>query len=141
MALPDFKVKMKENIKPKKYKHFNKGSKIGNTLLTRIRLERSELNLHTFSIGQSESAECCCHFKNESSLHYLIDCFLYTSERQILFDWVEHYIPKFKSLGKSHKYDILVKGINIDDPDFHYTNTSLSIAVQNFIFKTKRFQI
>ena len=30
-------------------------------------------------------------------------------------------------------------GINADDPDFNPTNTSISIAVQNFILKTKRF--
>ena len=141
LAQPNFKDKMKEKLKPKRFKHFSKGSKMGNTLLTRIRLDRSDLNLHRFSIGHSESAECSCHYKNESSLHYFIDCFLYSSERQALFDRVEHYIPKFKSFGKLHKYEILVKGINTNDPDFHYTNTSLSIAVQNFIFKTKRFQI
>ena len=102
--------------------------------------ERSELNLHKFSIGQSESAECSCHFKNESSQHFLIDCFLYSSERQILFDRVEHFIPKFKNFTKSQKHEILVKGFNINDPDFLYTNTSISIAVQKFIFKSKRFQ-
>ena len=141
LALPEFKIKMKEELKPKKYKHFSKGSKIGNTLLTRIRLERSELNLHKFSIGQSESAECSCHFKTESSQHFLIDCFLYSSERQILFDRVEHFIPKFKNFTKSQKHEILIKGININDPDFLYTNTSISIAVQKFIFQSKRFQL
>ena len=30
-------------------------------------------------------------------------------------------------------------GINADDPEFNSTNTSISIAVQNFILKTKRF--
>ena len=49
LALHDFKVKIKEELKPKKYKHYSKGSKIGNTLLTRIRLDRSELNSHKFS--------------------------------------------------------------------------------------------
>ena len=98
------------------------------------------MNSHKFLIGQSESAECSCHFKNESSQHFLIDCFLYSSERQILFDRVEHFIPKFKSFNKSQKYEILVKGINTYDPDFLYTNTSISIAVQKFIFKSKRFE-
>ena len=139
MGLVDFKCKLKEELKPAKFKHFSIGSKLGNKLLTRIRLERSDLNLHKFTIGQSESSECLCHFKQESSQHYLIDCFLYSSERQTLFDRVEHFIPNFKSFSKSRKYEILVMGINPGDHHFNSTNTTLAIAVQNFIFKTKRF--
>ena len=75
-------------------------------LLTRIRLERSDLNSHKFMIGQSESSECLCHSKYESSQHYLIDCFLYNCERQTLFNQVEHFIPNFKSFSKSLKYKI-----------------------------------
>ena len=67
MALPDFKSRLKEEIKPHKFRHFSKGSKIGNKLLTRLRLERSDLNLHKFTIGQSETPECFCHSKQESS--------------------------------------------------------------------------
>ena len=120
MGLVDFKCKLKQELKPAKFKHFSKGSKLGNKLLTRIRLERSDLNLHKFTIGQSESAECLCHSKQESSQHYLIDCFLYSSERQTLFDRVEHYIPNFKSFSKSRKYKVLyqdMKGKNEDDDD------------------------
>ena len=109
--------------------------------MTKIRLGRSELNMHKFLIGQSESAECSCHFKNESSQHYFIDCFLYSSERQTLFNQVEQFIPKLKSLNKYKQHEILINGININDPDFHYTNTSLSIAVQTLIFKSKKISI
>ena len=112
MALPDFKEQLKKELKPAKIKHFSKGSKIGNTLLTRIRIERSDLNLHKFTIGHSETAECLCHAKQESSSHFLIDCFLYSGERQTLFSLVEHYIPNFSNLSKSKKYEILVMGIH-----------------------------
>ena len=33
-----------------------------------------------------------------SSEHYLLDCFLYTVERQNLYNQVEHYIPNFSKL-------------------------------------------
>ena len=112
MALPDFKEQLKKELKPAKIKHLSKGSKIGNTLLTRIRLERSDLNLHKFTIGHSETPECLCHAKQESSLHFLIDCFLYSSERQTLFSLVEHYIPNFSKFSKSRKYEVLVMGIH-----------------------------
>ena len=139
MTLPDFKEQVKKELKPSKIKHFSKGSKIGNTLLTRIRLDRSYLNLHTFSIGLSESSECLCHAKNESSLHYLIECFLYTGERQTLFNLVEHYIPNFNQLNRTKKYEVLVNGIHTDNLEYNSTNTTISIAVQNFILRTKRF--
>ena len=139
MELSNFKVQIKKDLKPVKYKHFAKGSKIGNTLLTRIRLERSDLNLHKFTIGHSESPECTCHAKRESSLHFLIECFLYTGERQTLYNLVEHYIPQFLNKTKQKQYEILTMGINTDQPEFNSTNATISIAVQKFILSTKRF--
>ena len=82
-----------------------------------------------------------CHAKQESSKHFMMDCFLYSAERQTLFNLVEHYIPKFNRMTKTKKYEILVMGINTDDPDYNYLNTTITIAVQNYIFKTERFSI
>ena len=45
----------------------------------------------------------------------------------------------FKSLSKTKQYEILVFGLKIENPDYEYTNRSISYAVQNFILKTKRF--
>ena len=100
MALPDFKEKVKTSLKPDKIKHFSKGSKLGNILLTRIRLDRSYLNLHKFTIGHSDTPECMCHAKQELSLHFIIDCFLYSNECQTLFNLVEQFIPNLKLLTK-----------------------------------------
>ena len=80
----EFKISIKQEIKPPKYKHFSKGSKLGNTLLTKIRVGRSDLNQHKFTIGLSDSSECLCHYKVESPEHYFLDCFLYLRERQTL---------------------------------------------------------
>ena len=139
MQLPDFKEQLKKDLKPKKYKHFSKGSKIGNALLSRIRLNRSDLNLHKFTIGLAESAECNCHAEKESSFHFIIECFLYSRERQTLFSLVEHYIPFFSNCSKTKQYEILVMGINVDQPEFNSTNKTIAIAVQKFILATKRF--
>ena len=138
MELSAFKEQIKKDLKPIKYKHFTKGSKIGNTLLTRIRLNRSDLNLHKFTIGHSESAECNCHAKTESSLHFLTECFLYAGERQTLYNLVEHYIPQFLNKTKRKQYEILAMGINTDQPEFTSTNTTITIAVQKFILSTKK---
>ena len=113
--------------------------KIGNTLLTRIRLDRSDLNLHKFIIGQADSPQCDCSARKESSLHFLVDCFLYSNERQTLYSQVEYYIPNFQTLNKTRKYEILVFGLHPENNDYNYTNMKISLAVQNFILKTKRF--
>ena len=118
LGLSEFKEKLKENLKPNRFKHYSCGSKIGNTLLTRIRLDRSDLNLHRYTIGSSDSPECACHAKQESSYHYIIDCFLYDCERQILFDSVEYFIPNFEISSKMTQ--VVIKS-------FHSrTNTSLT---------------
>ena len=135
----DFKIYTKNEMKPPRYKHFSRGSKIGNSLLTRIRVGRSFLNQHKFTIGFSDTPECLCHHKIESPEHYFLDCFLYSPERQILFNLIEHNIPNFKNLNKKRKIDIILRGINLDNPDYLQLNTKITKAVQNFILNTKRF--
>ena len=93
----DFKAYINKERKPPRYKHYSKGSKIGNTLLTKIRVGRSDLNQHRFTIGQVDCPQCDCLFREESSSHYFLDCFLYQPERQVLFDLFEHFIPNFKN--------------------------------------------
>ena len=99
--IEEFKECTKKEFKPPRYKHFARGSKLGNILLTRIRVGRSSLNQHKFTIGLSDSPECLCHCKSESPEHYFLDCFLYSLERQIMFDLIEHYVPNFTRLNKT----------------------------------------
>ena len=135
----EFKLCIKSELKPPKYKHFARGSKIGNTLLAKIRVGRSSLNQHKFTIGLSDSPECLCHNNNESPEHFFLECFLYSLERQILFGLIEHYVPNFPRINKKLKLELILRGVNIDDTDFYHTNTILTKAVQNFIISTKRF--
>ena len=137
--LLDFKDQLKIDMKPRKIKHYSKGSKIGNALLTRFRTGRTTLNLHRFTIGQVDEPSCICHAKEESSKHYLLDCFLYAVERQTLFSLVEHYIPKFTQINKTAKYELLTTGLRNHDPDYDYLNMKITFAVQTFIMQTKRF--
>ena len=132
---------MEKEIKPPKFKHFLRGSKLGNALLTRIRVGRSFLKQHSYTIGLADSPECDCHYKNESPEHYFVDCFLYSPERQTLFSLFEHHIPNFNRLSKKKKLDLIIRGINIDDEDYLPLNTILTKAVQHFILSTKRFTL
>ena len=95
--LIDFKEFTNKEYKPPRYKHFARGNKITNTLLTKIRVGGSDLHQHKFIIGLADTPECLCHFREESPSHFFLDCFLYLPERQVLFDLIEHYIPNFKS--------------------------------------------
>ena len=135
----EFKEYINKELKPPKYKHFARGNKVSNSLLTKIRVGRSDLNQHKFTIGLIDSPQCDCYFREESSSHYFLDCFLYVPERQVLFDLFEHYIPKFKTFTKSKKLDIILRGICPERDDLISTNTTLTIAVQNFITHTNRF--
>ena len=137
--LAEFKLCIKERFKPPKYKHFQKGSKLGNTQLTRIRVGRSFLNQHKFTIGFSDTPECICHHKTESPEHYFLDCFLYIPERQIMLSLIEHYVPNFIRLNKSQKLNIILNGVNPENIEFTTTNTKITYSVQQYILSTKRF--
>ena len=137
--LLDFKTQMKADIKPERHKHFSVGPKESNQLMTRFRTGRTNLNLDKFTLGQLDEPNCMCHAKNESSEHFIMDCFIYSAERQILFNLVEYLVPNFPRLNKKQKFQILIRGINISNPDFFTTNIRISLAVQSFILKTKRF--
>ena len=56
-----------------------------------------------------------------------------------MFDLFEHYIPKFRKFSKQKQLETILTGINLDNEDFLRTNTTLTIAVQNFIMHTNRF--
>ena len=133
-----FKENLKLKMKPKKYRHFNWGSKQGNALLTQLRVGRSFLNAHGFAINLSDSDLCLCS-RPESVLHYFTQCFLYTEERRVLYDSMEQLIPKFKNLKETNKLDIFLYGININSEEIDCRNSKIIYSVHNFIFKTKRF--
>ena len=136
--LPTFKENLKVKLKPRRYKHFNWGCKRGNALLTQLRVGRSFLNGHSFSINLADSDLCLCA-RPESVRHYLTECFLYTEERRLLFNAMEQIIPKFKSFSMEKKTNILLYGINLDSEEIDSRNSKIVYLVQNFIFKTKRF--
>ena len=140
LNLFDFKKQVATKYKPKKYKHFGRGSKIGNILLTRIRVGRSILNGQQFTIGSTDSPQCDC-LSFESSLHYFTQCPKYVSHRLTMYGLFQHYIPHFNNMNNKQKHDIILYGYKMDNDEYLFTNTKLTIAVQNYIVNTKRFSI
>ena len=78
--LNDFKNELKDTLKPSKNKVYTFGSKLGNKLITRLRVNRSYLNSHSYTVGKSQSPSCLCHEKQETTRHFLLHCFLYSIE-------------------------------------------------------------
>ena len=109
--------------------------------MTQIRVGRSHLKAHSFSIGLSNTNTCACDSKTpESPLHFFINCPLYAEERQILFGHVEqNFIPNFKKLAKKRQLDILVEGFEPDNKELRTINSKIQKQTQFFILKTKRF--
>ena len=109
---------MSSDLKPPKYRHFASGCKLGNSLLTQLRVGRSTLNAHTFSIGLTDSPVCPCGFRENSTTHFLLDCTLFDVHRQSLFNKFEQYLPDFKNISRKNKIKILLVGKNINTYEY-----------------------
>ena len=48
-------------------------------------------------------------------------------------------MPSFPNLNKKQKLDIILRGIDIDNPELKHLNKTLTKAVQNSIMSTNRF--
>ena len=137
LNLPDFKVHMSSILKPPKYKHFSNGSKLGNSLLTQLRVGRSTLNAHTYSLGLTDSPACSCGFRENTTLHFLLDCQLFYIHRLTLFNKFEQYIPDFKNMSRKNKMELLLNGKNINNSEYSFTNRILTLAMQKFLLDSR----
>ena len=139
-----FKQKLKNNLKPRRYKHFSRGSKKGNSLHTQLRVGRSDLNLHKFTIGLVESPDCLCH-RTESVEHYLLHCFLFNEERRDLFDLVEHHIPNFSKFTIKKKWTfyfmaLILTVLRLIAEIYHYFLLYKIIFLKQNVFKPLKFK-
>ena len=71
-------------------KHFNTGTRRGNILQARLRLQCSDLNDDKFHIGLSEYPNCACGADREDVEHFLMVCPLYDNIRQTLIYELSH---------------------------------------------------
>ena len=77
-----FKSKMLKTIRPPKKKTFNINDKYGIILLTRLRVEFSDLREYPFRRNfNCASPLCKCTIENEDNKHFLIRCNLYRRPR------------------------------------------------------------
>ena len=136
--LNEFKSKLKTQFKPKRHKHFNCGSKYGNTLLCRLRVGRSFLKAHGFAINLSDTDKCLCG-NIESTSHYLLDCVQFAEQRKCLSESIAKILPNFSAKSKTKRVEILLNGFNLNQEDPDHRNKQLTLIVQNYILNTGRF--
>ena len=121
--------------RPNPYVSF--GSKLGNTLHTKIRLNASDLNSHRFSIGLLHEPKCSCGHSKEDNDHYLLRCRLYADDRDKLFHTLTAVLGyDFTSLSSPNQLHLLLHGPRGRE------NSSRDVAgaLQHFLFRTKRFK-
>ncbi len=134
-----FKQKLKLLLKPKKHKHFQRGlSKFSISMLTQLRVGHSKLNLHLYTINKSDTDLCICS-KVENVSHFFLKCYLYNTERMVLFAKISIYVQNFVKLPDYKKLNIILYGIYLDNDDPDCRNIPITMAVQEYILKTKRF--
>ena len=82
---------------------------------------------------------CLCMFPHETTEHFVLDCFLYSVERQNLFELVSQQLPNFQHFNKSKKLETLLYGIS-DTIKNRQFKIFILWAFQNFLLLTKRFK-
>ena len=135
----DFKLEIKKLCKPHRLKHLNTGGKYGCSLMTRVRVGRSYLKAHGYSIGLETDNTCSCNnTTQETSLHYMF-CTNYSEQRLVLYQRIEQIIPNIQKLPLKRQYEIFMYGYDIYNPEMTKINRLIMMATQNYILKTKRF--
>ena len=136
----EFKIELGWLLKPPKTRLYSIGSKFGNSIHTQLRMGKSQLNDHLFSMRLTNSTGCLCREPVESTEHFLLDCFLYDAERQELFNSISGG-TLLKKIDKYNRHDLvnaLLFGEMIHDSDRYEHNKLLFKNVQSFLIKTKR---
>ena len=115
--------------------YFSMGSRRGNILHTRLRLNSSHLKAHMYAQGKTDSPSCNCGYPREDTHHFLMACPLHILPRTTLFDELSN-IPSidFSNLSRAQKIKCMIKG---PDGDIH-TKRAIAIATQGFILGTQR---
>ena len=133
-----FKNRLLSFIRPVQNSVFNIFDPKGLKLLTRLRLEFSNLNEHRFRHNFEEcvSPLCSCSLKTEDTEHYLQHCHRFTPLRINLMNSVNSVLYNFESLSDIDKNEILLYG----DPRLDNNKNRIIVeATLNYIKVYERF--
>ena len=80
-SIQDLKYSLKSNISSKPFYYYT-GSRLGQILHSRLRMQCSSLNQHLYRKNIVDSPNCICGLTG-STTHYLFHCLRYTAQRQM----------------------------------------------------------
>ena len=110
--ISQFKNALQQLIRPKERHLFGINDRVGVNLLTRLRVDFSDLKLHKFNHRfNCDSPLCSCGQSSESTVHFFLHCQLYTDLRKVLLDSVsEIYLNDVRVYPDQHMFHILLYG-------------------------------
>ena len=115
-----------------KSKHKN-----GIKILTKLRVEFSDLRAHRIRHNfNCLSPTCRCGLEDESNIHYLTSCNIFSEQRISLYASVSSIIPNFNSLNNEEITQCLLYGNKSLKDD---VNMKILTGTVSFIKATKRF--
>ena len=107
--------------------YYYSGTRLGQILHTRLRMNSNSLNEHLFIRNLVDSPNCACG-QVESTFHFLISCKKYTDLHNELMYTINYPV--------TIDVKLLLKGSDTLSVD---QNIDIFIKVHNFILKSKRF--
>ena len=116
---------------------FTLGSKFGNILHSRLRMNMTCLNSHLYTVQKTVTPSCACGNSNETISHFTLSCPNYTEQRNILFkNLSEELLPDFKNKSTKCQLEILLFGTELSGG----VGRLVAMHFQNFLLKTERFE-
>ena len=136
-SLAVFKSNFLKGIRPTYKKCFNINDKTNIRVLTKLRVDFSDLRAHRFRHNfNCLSPTCRCGLEDESNTHYLTSCNIFSDQRKNLYASVSSHIPNFNSLSNEEITQYLLYGNKSLKDDI---NIKILTGTISFIKATKRF--
>jgi len=136
-SLSVFKSNFLKSIRPQKKSCFNVNDKNGIKILTKLRVEFSDLRAHRIRHNfNCLSPTCRCGLEDESNIHYLTSCNIFSEQCISLYANVSSIIPNFNSLNNEEITQCLLYGNKSLKDD---VNMKILTGTVSFIKATKRF--
>ena len=138
-SISSFKNHLNNFFRPKGYSCFGIHDTFGVKLLTKIRVEFSDLRDHRYNHNfNCESPTCSCGSEDETSVHYFLCCPRYQTQRMILLSKISEIIGSDISvLPINHLNYILIYGSNVYNSSCNKLILEQSIL---YIKKSGRFK-
>lgn len=114
------------------------GPKHLNSLLTQLRVGRSKLNSHAFSIQKSDTPFCDCGYRREDTHHFFLKCPKYAIQRTTLIRGLSDNLGAgFAILPEKEKLKIILHGQGSNEE----THCAVAREVFKFLQTSKRFSV